>query len=105
MRRDGIIKWMSEDRKVFSEKSQKEFHFREFEMEWEESERNCDSYKQRLVMTCEGVFNEDLIQLYIKDQTVVNFTFYLDSREWNQKKFTNIRGFLPKILLLDERPF
>ena len=99
MKRLAIITKLGETRTGISQKTGEMWEMNDVVVEWEESEPNCQSYKQSLVLSVSGKIDTEKMKSYIEGKIQTSITFYLDVREYNGKYFNGVRGYLPNDLM------
>lgn len=100
MRRLAKILSMGETRTGISQKTGEPWAMTDVVIEWSEQEPNCQPYDQSAVISVPNLLDVDEVQKVINARMEVAVTFYMEKREWNGKYFNNIRGFLPKDLIM-----
>lgn len=82
-----------------SGKTGEPYRINEVHVKWQEQPTGAQPYDQEMVMSVMGFINDTNIQHNIVMGTPVSITFYVGVRSWNDRKFTDIKGYLPKDMM------
>ncbi len=93
MKRKVIIKSYGEERTGSNERGQ--WWARDVEVEWTEESAN-GQFAQAVVINVSGPLDENKLKEAIKNRTIVDCSMYFNTREYQDKKLNNIRGYLPE---------
>lgn len=84
-----------------SQKDGKPWRINDVHVRWQEQPAGAQPYDQEMVMSVMGYINETHIQHDIAMKSQVSITFYVGVRMWQDRKFTEIRGYLPKDMMTE----
>lgn len=86
-----------------SDRTHTEFTVNEVHVKWEEVPPGAQPYDCEMIMTVMGKMDEEAVKASIATKSTVPITFYVSVREWKERKFTDIHGYLPKSLMAEKK--
>jgi len=100
MTRKGLIKWLGESRTVSSQRTGEIMSFTPMEVSWYEEVPNSEPQLCNVVADVKGSLHLDAVRKAIENKTEVTLRLYFETREYQDRRFNNIKLYIDKDFFL-----